>query len=37
MAIYYLDSSALVKYYIPETGSARVSDLVNARIADGEW
>lgn len=37
MATYYFDSSALVKYYIPETGSAWVSSLIDAQVEDGEW
>lgn len=37
MAVYYLDTSALVKYYIPETGSAWVRGLIDARIVEGEW
>jgi predicted nucleic acid-binding protein len=37
MATYYFDSSALVKYYIPETGSAWVSGLIETKVEDGEW
>jgi predicted nucleic acid-binding protein len=34
MVIYYLDASALVKYYIREPGSAWVRALVDARLPD---
>lgn len=37
MAICYFDTSALVKYYIPETGSAWIRGLIDARIGGGEW
>ena len=37
MAICYFDTSALVKYYIPEMGSAWVRGLIDARIGGGEW
>ncbi len=36
MSAYYLDSSALVKFYIPETGSVWVDALVNAQTPTGE-
>ena len=36
MAIYYLDASALVKYYIREPGSAWVRALVDVRLPDSE-
>jgi len=36
MASFYFDSSALVKYYIPEVGTHWVKILVDDR-ADGEW
>lgn len=35
MALYYLDASALVKYYILEPGSTWVRQLVDALAADG--
>ena len=34
MALYYLDASVLVKYYIREPGSAWVRGLINARLPD---
>jgi len=34
---YYLDASALVKYYVFERGSQWVSNLLDARGRDGEW
>jgi predicted nucleic acid-binding protein len=37
MATYYFDSSALVKYYVPETGSAWVSSLIDSQVEDREW
>jgi predicted nucleic acid-binding protein len=37
MTTYYLDASALVKYYIPERGSDWISDLLNDRGLDGNW
>ncbi len=36
MALYYLDASALVKYYILEPGSTWVRELVDAPASDGE-
>lgn len=35
MSAYYLDTSALVKLYIPEAGSDRIDSLANAVDADG--
>jgi len=37
MAICYFDSSALVKYYIPETGSVWVSSLIDTQVEGGQW
>jgi len=37
MALYYFDSSAIVKYYIPEKGSSWVSQLISIRTTEGEW
>lgn len=37
MALLYLDSSAVVKIYIPETGSPWVRSLVEAVTPEGEW
>jgi len=37
MALYYFDSSGIVKYYIPERGSSWVNQLVSARTTTGEW
>ncbi len=37
MSNVYLDTSALVKYYIPETGSVWVSNLIDDRAARGKW
>ncbi len=36
MALYYLDTSALVKYYVLEAGSTWVRDLVDTLITDGQ-
>lgn len=36
MAHFYLDSSALVKYYITETGTDWVRELIDARLED-QW
>lgn len=36
MTVYYFDSSALVKLYIPEAGSPRVDQIVNSRNETGE-
>lgn len=35
MSTYYLDSSALVKLYVPEAGSGWIDAVVSARAADG--
>lgn len=37
MGNFYLDSSALVKYYIPEAGSVWMRELIDARIGEQEW
>ena len=37
MGPFYLDSSAVVKIYIPETGSPWVKSLVEAVTPEGEW
>jgi predicted nucleic acid-binding protein len=37
MTTYYLDASALVKYYVPERGSRWVVSLLNARGSDDNW
>jgi len=37
MSILYLDSSAVVKIYIPETGSPWVKSLVEAVTPEGVW
>jgi uncharacterized protein len=37
MPYYYLDASALVKYYVPERGSPWVINLLNSRGPDGAW
>ena len=37
MPYYYLDASALVKYYVPERGSRWVIDLLNSGGPDGNW
>jgi predicted nucleic acid-binding protein len=37
MAHYYFDTSALVKYYLPETGSRWVSSLLDGRDFRGDW
>jgi len=37
MAAFYMDSSGLVKHYLPETGSAWVSSLIDATTPSGEW
>jgi uncharacterized protein len=37
MNYYYLDASALVKYYVPERGSQWVINLLNSRGPDGDW
>jgi len=37
MGVLYLDSSAVVKIYIPETGSPWVRSLVEAVTPEGEW
>ena len=34
---YYLDASALVKYYVPERGSPWVTNLLDARGPGGAW
>jgi predicted nucleic acid-binding protein len=33
----YLDSSAVVKYYVPETGSAWVRELIDAQADEQKW
>lgn len=35
MAVYYFDTSGLVKYYLPEKGSAWVQGLLDAALPDG--
>jgi len=35
MAVYYFDTSGLVKYYLAETGSAWVYGLIDAALPDG--
>jgi hypothetical protein len=37
MAAFYMDSSGLVKHYLPETGSAWISSLIDAPTTSGEW
>lgn len=37
MNSFYLDTSALVKYYIPETGSAWVDELIDAQMYREKW
>jgi hypothetical protein len=37
MAAFYMDSSGLVKHYLPETGSVWVSSLIDATTISGEW
>lgn len=37
MAFYYFDTSALVKYYIPEVGSSWVTELVDALSDQDAW
>lgn len=37
MADYYFDASALVKLYVPESGSAWVERLATDRFSDEEW
>jgi len=37
MDSFYLDTSALAKYYIPETGSAWVGELIDAQVYEGKW
>ena len=37
MATFYFDSSGLVKHYIPERGSAWVTDLIDAGTQIGDW
>jgi predicted nucleic acid-binding protein len=37
VAYYYLDTSALVKYYLAETGSAWVSGLLDDQDSRGDW
>jgi len=37
MMYYYLDASALVKYYVPERGSQWIINLLNARGSDDNW
>jgi predicted nucleic acid-binding protein len=37
MTTYYLDASALIKYYIPERGSEWIGSLLNERGLDGHW
>jgi len=36
MAVYYLDTSATVKYYLPEVGSSWIIDLVD-EVDNGAW
>lgn len=37
MAFYYLDTSALVKYYVPETGSCWIAGLIEALSDQETW
>jgi hypothetical protein len=37
MAAFCMDSSGLVKHYLPETGSAWISSLIDATTTSGEW
>lgn len=37
MAAFCMDSSGLVKHYLPETGSAWISSLIDATTISGEW
>ena len=37
IAAFYMDSSGLVKHYLPETGSAWISSLIDAPTTSGEW
>ena len=37
MSDFYLDSSALVKYYIPEAGSAWIRGVIDAQASGQEW
>jgi predicted nucleic acid-binding protein len=37
VTLYYFDTSALVKYYIPEVGSSWVTELVNASGDQDTW
>ncbi len=37
MAFLYLDTSALVKYYVPERGTAWVQQQIDDRLENGEW
>ena len=37
MAYFYLDSSAIVKYYVAEPGSSWTQRIIEARTETGEW
>ena len=37
MALFYLDTSALIKYYVPEPGTGWVQRILDERNRDGEW
>ncbi|MBC7226674.1 MAG: type II toxin-antitoxin system VapC family toxin [Thermoflexales bacterium] len=37
MALLYLDTSALVKYYVPEPGTEWVRRQIDDRLENGEW
>ncbi len=37
MTLFYLDTSALVKYYVPEPGTGWVQRIMDERHENGEW
>lgn len=37
MALFYLDTSALVKYYVPEFGTGWVQRQIDERLENGDW